>query len=742
MSLPGKYSICILEEDNPLKSYFRLKPILITENGRFMPYDAREEYPVDGCIRIVPDKNESGMFKARMRRIGFFAAVDLFDHPNENDKIRANKNFRDDDTERNAYIIYSDVIRDPAPGMLYAVVKEKPEIAKDAFFPTMPIQNVLLNSDGVLQEQVWQCVDVNADTDTCRLQATDQTVDPSQLQVFDLKLSGDRSLTIAVRPLQAAKPIEANAVIPQTVEPKAQLPKEAPEEKTEVPTPQTETEPAVHAYSRILAEQCGLNPRRGRSLKEIVDEKWRASRIESLGLPVQSVQNTNPAQTPVESVVAAMRNVWAQPEQRSELVASLAELENLNETLNTCRNAAKESLINRQLVDLEAQRLQAIRGLEDLRKQKEMLRTELKQEILQEESEAFAEAIEKTRVAREQQAEAEKLAEETQLAAESAQDLLNSLSDGRFEKRLHEFALTSHAAALVRRIDEKRIVPAIVNGVAVNRNTLIERTMTVFEQAGAPISREYAIHLLICASQSPVLLFAGAPGCGKTRTAQLLARALGLSDARMRLIIPGKESIRLTDAPGSAMRMIVLDDANLSPADDFYRGLFRNTDSDQLLLCATIQDDGLPVPAYAFDRTFTIRLSDSFSFENRSTAKSAVPESYPPVTRSTLRKAFPIQEDCIPESLIERLKKLLADFALVGIRPSPRALNAVLDYLGAAVALNADEPFALLDCAVAQRILPALLANAPGGALRALPKILSDWPICSALLEEPLPIRW
>ena len=64
MTLPGKLCIGILEEDNPLKSYFRFKPILIRDGERFSPFDAPEEYPADGCIRIVPDKNESSLFKA------------------------------------------------------------------------------------------------------------------------------------------------------------------------------------------------------------------------------------------------------------------------------------------------------------------------------------------------------------------------------------------------------------------------------------------------------------------------------------------------------------------------------------------------------------------------------------------------------------------------------------------------------------------------------------------------------
>ena len=68
MSLPGKLCVGILEEDNPLRSYFRFKPLLVEENGRYRPFQDAELYPDEGCIRIVPDKNESYYFKSRMRQ--------------------------------------------------------------------------------------------------------------------------------------------------------------------------------------------------------------------------------------------------------------------------------------------------------------------------------------------------------------------------------------------------------------------------------------------------------------------------------------------------------------------------------------------------------------------------------------------------------------------------------------------------------------------------------------------------
>ena len=59
--LPGKLCIGILEEDNPFKSYFRFKPLLLAQENGFEAVDSTAAYPEDGCIRIVPDKNESSL---------------------------------------------------------------------------------------------------------------------------------------------------------------------------------------------------------------------------------------------------------------------------------------------------------------------------------------------------------------------------------------------------------------------------------------------------------------------------------------------------------------------------------------------------------------------------------------------------------------------------------------------------------------------------------------------------------
>ena len=159
MPIPGKYCFGILEEDNPLKAYFRFKPLLVENEGKYERFAEEDAYPEDGCIRIVPDKNESSRFKTRMRRLGRYAVVDLRSHPNENDKIRPNKNYRGDGIEQNTNIIYSDVVQEPPAGSVLEVLTLDIPADSTHMALTMPLpgtRHVLVRgTDGTLSPYVW-----------------------------------------------------------------------------------------------------------------------------------------------------------------------------------------------------------------------------------------------------------------------------------------------------------------------------------------------------------------------------------------------------------------------------------------------------------------------------------------------------------------------------------------------------------------------------------------------------------
>lgn len=121
MNFQGKAILVYLEEDNIARAYFRVQP-LMTQDGPVGPMKA--EYPDDGYLRIVPDKNEQHTFKERMRTMIGLCLVDLRIFPLEANKIRTNKNYAPARGENNQFIVYSDAVRSLPDDLIYQVVSE------------------------------------------------------------------------------------------------------------------------------------------------------------------------------------------------------------------------------------------------------------------------------------------------------------------------------------------------------------------------------------------------------------------------------------------------------------------------------------------------------------------------------------------------------------------------------------------------------------------------------------------
>lgn len=782
MPLPGKLCIGILEEDNPLKSYFCFKPLLIEENGIYVPFAEHDAYPEDGCIRIVPDKNESSHFKARMRRIGLFAVVDLREHPNDNDKIRLNKNFHGDDAERNAHIIYSDVVREPAPDMIFALLSMDAESAENAILSDIPCTpKVVLRSEVGLAQGVWACEIVEGQ-DAVRLHSDDAAVSFDDIQVFDIpgfrgnilsfaivpptrmEYVAEPALTKPAKAVQSAephrepeskpalqperRPVETPAAAPAPQP--APVAPAAPAEKPWISKSETFAQPntdSLPPHQRTLAIQSGLNPRRGRTLMEIIDEKWKHSRLEQLGHSVEELSTDAPVSSPVEKVVEALRNLWSLRDQRDAIADAIVHLDGAEIAMDARRTALKESAVNEQLNELEAQRLQMLGDLEELKRNRGALRESLKQEIRRDEAAAFADAVKKTEQAQAERDRFEAAANRAKSAAQSVEDALKALTDGRFEKRLQEFAISSRAVDLLRRPEKVEVIAETSPcGCAATAEELILRVRTCFSDAGCPISQTDAINLLICAAQSPMLLVSGTPGSGKTTMIRLLAHALGIEDTHLVVVAPGKDALdkdeRLTKLQsGELPAIVLLDDANLIAAEDPARGLYPAAEAGALLLCATVQDDGHPLPASTLARAFTVRLAEEAPDSPWQPKEPVHPKQYAPVSCEAFKCAFAPTLAALPAGVTKRMDKLRSDLAVLGVRLSRGTLNALWRYCAAAIPLMPLEPSAVLDMAIAQRALPAILATAPVDALSTLPKLLSDLPRCKSLLDQPMPIE-
>ena len=203
MTLPGKLCVGILEEDNPLKSYFRFKPMLVSEEGGYRPFSAGEAFPEEGCLRIVPDKNESGHFKARMRRIGRYAMLDLRAHAGENDKIRPNKNYHADPAENNAYIVYSDVVVEPPSGALFEIVDRAVPEDSTHMALTMPLpgtQRVLFRGEEGVSPVLWRVAPMEDVEGAVELSREEACVRPGAGAEFAFPAASGEMVNVLIAP--------------------------------------------------------------------------------------------------------------------------------------------------------------------------------------------------------------------------------------------------------------------------------------------------------------------------------------------------------------------------------------------------------------------------------------------------------------------------------------------------------------------------------------------------------------
>ena len=760
--LPGKLCIGILEEDNPLKSYFRLKPLLVENDGRYEPVACEEIYPEEGCIRIVPDKNESSYFKARMRRMGRYCVLDLREHAGENDKIRPNKNYKGDETERNAHIVYSDVVREPARDMIFEIAEFDGEGAWEDAAPGTPR---VLRGDSL---ETWAYTAPAEEGDCARIAPDGQRLDAGELQTFEIAGFPGERLHFAIR-LPGAMESVIEPPAPRGENARAEKPAQKAEEKPapreeEKSAPKAEEKPAsekpwishdlpkppridprMSPLQKTLAAQSGLNPKRNRSLQEIIEEKWRHSRVDQLGYPIPANAMGKPVENPVERAVEALRQAWDNPAIHTQLLDELSGMGDFYAALDQRGKQAADRAIQQELEELEADRLKALDALDRLRREKAALRESFKEEIRREEAEALADAIAQREAVQAECAQYRAEAESAQQVVAEARDAYASLNDGRFEEKLREFALTSRAAELLRKEEAPVPVPASA-GVAPTREEWIERIQRAFALEGLELNQLQAANLLICASLGESLLFSGPAASDKCMTAHALATALGAPAAQRYVEFPGESpDVRAPKAeellrPSELPAVALIRDANRTPGADVCRGLCGAAEN--LLVISAISDGGtgFPVSAEALERGFMIRL-EPVSADAPWRPCDAAASEFPPVRMQALRDAFLKDVEELPPALERRLQKIRGELAVHEVRLSRRTLDLMWHYCGAMLSACRISAGEALDLAFAQKALPCILAEAPVACLAELKTMLSGMPHSLALLNQPLPIQ-
>lgn len=778
MTLPGKLCVGILEEDNPLKSYFRFKPLLVAEEGGYLPFDGAEAFPENGCLRIVPDKNESGHFKARMRRIGRYALLDLRAHPGENDKIRPNKNYRVDSAETNAYIVYSDVVVEPPAGMLFEVLDRAAPEDSSHMALTMPLPGtprvLFRDENGGVAPALWRAVAMEgvegavelsreeerilpglggetrlpgfAGEQTCVMLATPGALLTRAAEATEGAEATEAPAHVEVRPVEAPTPIEARPI--EAPSPVAARPAEAPSARAERPgraeAPREREKPRLSARAQAMALQTGLNPRRSRSLQEIIDDRWRRSRFDQLGHPVPGEATGMPVESPVERAMDALRAAWRIEETRPKLAEAIGELEGMSGAIQKGAAKREDEARAQRLNELEAQRLRLLNEVSALEARRADARERLLEDVRRDNARQLAEGERKLEALKADIAACEERAQGARAALAEAESAY-----AEAEKRLAARAMETKALRFLQTPAER--VPT--DSALPSAGELISDVRTYLERAGVPLSHDQAVELLAALTLSPVTVLCGPALAPKGELARALAGALGLgnrflclSDPRHYETTGAQLRALLEDKNDPAPALILLENCNEIARVPFVTSVVWQLEPLKRPLCParlllTASDEGSPLATELLDTAFVLWLEPESADTPWHEEREAPVEPELAVSRAALENIFRPHAEAVTEEVRERMARLRADLAAHGVRFSRRTLDAVWLFCAAAAPLLRERsPMQALDLALAHRALPALLSSAPLEALKAMPEMVTDLEECKKLLERPLPI--
>ena len=616
MNFQGKAVLVYLEEDNIARAYFRVQP-LMTQDGPVGPMTA--EYPDDGFLRIVPDKNEQHTFKERMRALTGLCLVDLRFFSMDANKIRTNKNYSPSRGENNQFIVYSDAVRSLPENLLYQVVGENE--VKSASTPQVYIRNGA-NIQGPFRREDGQSVGETAQLPPDSGEIHSLTVN-GQEQLFYWPRKVERAeapkpeaQALEPRPAPAPAPVPAPAApavaAAAQAEPSAPAPAvpqanafeqiqslngqlsenanrlnvSAPAAMPEDFMPEQNAKPLV-GTRLYQAPQRQLPPRRAHNpLMEVVENQRYASRYESRyeapGATIPQNTELKEVHNPADALKRALQGMSHSPEtqrQAADVILSQSGMRiTLSKALAHETNDLTLAAMQSQLQELEAERLMTLMQLDDAKKNL---------------AAAHEEALGKLNMAEQKKLDQLHIAQQT---AKNELDKLNKAIEP-LEKKRQEIA---RAIQEGQEIGENSYLCA-PEGKDVAKEELISRVEKAFKACGFVMEEGDALSLLTAFSlrNGEFEICADSEADAQTALAAL-ARALGAplvdADWSDRLVmLPGGNAPVLVQY-SDIKHPLVWNVSGNSPADrDVSKGRFPYAS-----VPVSVNEDALPAAAPEF----------------------------------------------------------------------------------------------------------------------------------------------
>ena len=516
MNFQGKAVLVYLEEDNIARAYFRVQP-LMTQDGPLG--SMANEYPDDGFMRIVPDKNEQHTFKERMRTLIGLCLVDLRAFPMDANKIRTNKNYAPARGETNQYIVYSDAVRALPDQLLYQVVSEND--VKNAATPLVYIRNGA-NIQGPFRREDGQSAGETVQLPPDSGEIHSVTVNGQNLLIYwpraaepmvEQKAEKEEEPTPAPAQEAApeAKPAEAPAAVSAPEAPAAEE-QNAYEQIQSLNGQLSENANRLHIPSAaapmdFIPEQSAkpltgtklyqtpqrqTTPRRAHNpLMEAVENQRYASRFdtryetryEAPGATIPQNTELKEVANPVDALKRALQGLSHSPEaqrQAADVILSQSGMRvMLSKALGREANDLTVAAMHSQLQELEAERLMTLMQLDDAKKNREK---------------AHEEALGKLNMAEQKKLDQLHIAQQT---AQNALDQLNKAIDP-IEKKRQEAADQLRDMQGILENHPHFVCPSI--GVNATKAELIERVEASLKAAGFAVDTGDAQAILIAYS--------------------------------------------------------------------------------------------------------------------------------------------------------------------------------------------------------------------------------------------------
>ncbi len=463
MDFSDQLILAYLEEDNIQRAFFRIRPLLRKAGPLTPPQIA--EFPDNGFLRIVPDRNEQHTFKDRMRSLGSLCVLNMLGIPQEANKIRTNKNYAPERGESNRFIIYSDAVQPIPANEFYEVVAEGS--VKDAATPFVytrvgghihgPVDRATgedAQNAGQLAPDSPGLFAVTLPDETEKLfywpSVTEPEKKPEEPQEMKEQPSAEGEPMTALEKIQQMDE-KLTASINRLDAPSSMPPAPV----VEIGKKLTGT-PLYQPSVRRTAQQRPHN-----MLMETVENQRFAGRYEAPGAQVSSGADLKNIANPVDAFKAALNNVWRAPETQQQTVTAFLSMPGSREIVARHISAGRQDLtlaaMHAQLQDLEAERLMTLMQLDNLKKNAAEARDEaLKEATAQQRTEldALKKETERIRAALEKlKAERDTLLDDRDKVLEkmeemSAADDVIRLAPGKGENADVQTAVSRVAACL------------------------------------------------------------------------------------------------------------------------------------------------------------------------------------------------------------------------------------------------------------------------------------------------------